>query len=361
MKIYTLNDDHDKSFFSVSENTENPIVSAIKEKLMLKKGEIDSLNPKKWELSKKMLNPYEFIYTSSRKTKNICSIIPTSRSYFKLHEIIKELKLLKNDIYCACIAEGPGGFINCLNNSQYKINLIYGITLISEDPSIPYWNQSIITNKQNFISSGKDKTGNLYNLENAEYFINEIGKNKCHLVTADGGFDYSTDYNSQEINSYKLLYSEIYIALNIQALKGNFVLKVFDLFNYKTIQLLYILYINYSSIQIVKPSTSRSSNSEKYVVCSNFKGTKENNVISTLLKYYNDCDKLFIKIPESFINNIVEYNNVFTENQIKTIDSVIRNIDKIQTNSLIASSEQIRLAKEWCEKYNLPINKNFSR
>ena len=57
----------------------------------------------------------------------------------------------------------------------------------------------------------------------------------------------------------------------------------------------------------------------------------------------------------------MEYNNVFTENQIKTIDSVIRNIDKIQTNSLIASSEQIRLAKEWCEKYNLPINKNFSR
>ena len=91
MKIYTLNDDHENSFF-ISETTENPIVSAIKEKLMLKKGEIDSLNPKKWELSKKMLNPYEFIYTSSRKTKNICSIIPTSRSYFKLHEIIKELK-----------------------------------------------------------------------------------------------------------------------------------------------------------------------------------------------------------------------------------------------------------------------------
>jgi 23S rRNA U2552 (ribose-2'-O)-methylase RlmE/FtsJ len=360
MKNYTITKGHE-IIFDTSENEDNPIVSSIKEKLMLKKGEIDSLNPKKWELSKKMLNPYEFIYTSSRKSKNICSIIPTSRSYFKLHEIIREFKLLKNNIYCTCIAEGPGGFINCLNNSNIILKLIYGITLISEDPSIPYWNQSILTNKKVHISLGKDKTGNIYKLENVKYFIDEIGENKSHLVTADGGFDYSTDYNSQEINSYKLLYSEIYIALNIQQIGGSFVLKVFDLFNYKTIQLLYILYISYSSINIVKPSTSRSSNSEKYVVCSNYTGDKSFDVIGTLLKYYDDCEKLFIKIPESFINNIVEYNDIFTGNQIKTIDSVIKNIDRIKINNLIASTEQIKLAKEWCIKYELPINKNFVR
>ena len=65
---------------------------------------------------KKMLNPYEFIYTSSKKNKNICSIVPISRSYFKLHEIVKDLELLKDNIFCTCIAEGPGGFINFLNN-----------------------------------------------------------------------------------------------------------------------------------------------------------------------------------------------------------------------------------------------------
>ena len=308
-----------------------------------------------------MLNPYEFIYTSSKKDKNICSIVPTSRSYFKLHEIIKELNLLKNNIYCACIAEGPGGFINCLNNNRHKINCIYGITLISEDPSIPYWNQSILLNKQNYISSGKDKTGNIYTLENTKCFINEIGKNKCHLVTGDGGFDYSTDYNSQEINSYKLLYSEIYIALNIQAINGNFILKVFDLFNYKTIQLLYILYMNYSSLKLYKPSTSRLSNSEKYLICYNFIDNNDFNIKETMLKYYNDCDKLYINIPNSFINDIINYNNIFTENQIKIIDSVIKNINNIQTNNLVASEEQIKLAKQWCEKYNLPINKFFSK
>ena len=360
MKIYILDDNHEKSF-NISENPENPIMSSIKEKLMLKKGEIDTLNFKKWEISKKMLNPYEFIYTSSRKTKNVCSIIPTSRSYFKLHEIINDLDLLENNIYCSCIAEGPGGFINCLNNSKYKINLIYGITLISDDSSIPYWNQSILLNKQNRISFGKDKTGNIYNLENTEHFINEIGKNKCHLVTADGGFDYSTDYNSQEINSYKLLYSEIYIALNIQSRNGNFILKVFDLFNYKTIQLLYILYINYSSIKIVKPSTSRLSNSEKYVICTNYIGNHQYDIKSTMLKYYNDCNKLYINIPDSFIDDIVKYNNIFTETQIQVIDSIIKNISKVKSKTLMPSNEQIDLAKNWCLKYNLPINNVFSK
>ena len=38
-----------------------------------------------------------------------------------------------------------------------------------------------------------------------------------------------------------------------------------DLFNYQTIQLLYLLYCHYSMIEIFKPLTSRTSNSEKYI------------------------------------------------------------------------------------------------
>ena len=71
-------------------------------------------------------------------------------------------------------------------------------------------------NNMNLILDGVDKTGNLYNYENASNFIKNINLNYCYLVTADGGFDYSSDYNSQEISSYKLIYSEIYVALNIQ-------------------------------------------------------------------------------------------------------------------------------------------------
>ena len=106
-------------------------------------------------------------------------------------------------------------------------------------------------------------------------------KEKCFLVTSDGGFDYSDDYNNQKLSSIKLLFCEVYIALNVQDINGNFIIKMFDLLNIKTIQLLYILYLHYESIYFYKPDTSRLSNSEKYIICKGFKGL--NNCINELL------------------------------------------------------------------------------
>ena len=40
--------------------------------------------PKEWEIIKKKIHEYEYIYTSSYYKKNISRISPISRSYFKL-------------------------------------------------------------------------------------------------------------------------------------------------------------------------------------------------------------------------------------------------------------------------------------
>ena len=48
---------------------------------------------------KKFNNIFEYIYTSSNSNKNICSIIPISRSYFKLLEILYEFNFSDNSIF----------------------------------------------------------------------------------------------------------------------------------------------------------------------------------------------------------------------------------------------------------------------
>ena len=355
MKIYRLGI-HEKKFNLIEKPKIN--IYAKKEELIKIKCKIDEYNNKEWEDTKKKFNPYEYIYTSSKQNQNICGIVPVSRSYFKLHEIIKDIPLIEQNTYCACIAEGPGGFIHCLNDYSTKYNnrffKIFGITLISNDKSIPYWNQQITNNPNNRILSGEDGTGDLYQFKNSQHFIKSINMNYCHFITADGGFDYSKDYNLQEESSYRLLYCEIYIALHIQKLNGNFVLKVFDLFNYQTIQLIYLLYNHYSIIEFHKPLTSRSSNSEKYIVCSQFKGcppsTKE-----TLKEYYEKCCDFYIDVPQSFINEINKYNDLFVNNQIKTIHEILENIGE---KKRYPSKQQIGNAKRWCELYDLPINEN---
>jgi 23S rRNA U2552 (ribose-2'-O)-methylase RlmE/FtsJ len=354
MKIFRISI-HDK-LLKFSENDQNLSIYDRKEELLKNKCKIDTFDHQRWEISKKKNNDYEYIYTSSKRNQNICNIVPVSRSYFKLHEMILDFNLLKDDIYCACLAEGPGGFIHCLNdhirNSKIKINKIYGITLIEKkDKKIPYWNQIILNNSHNSIISGKDKTGDLYNHENVIDFIKNIGMNHCHLVTADGGFDYSSDYNSQEQSSYKLLYSEIFTTLHIQKIDGNFILKVFDLFHHKTIQLLYLLYNHYSIIEIYKPSTSRTSNSEKYIVCSQFLGCSKHTK-DILTKYFDKCENLYIDVPESFIIEINKYNDKYINKQMKIIDTILSNTDMENK----PTQSQISVAMKWCELYKLPIN-----
>lgn len=349
MNNYILNDKH-PIFFNVINEKIN-INYHKKNELMNIKCKIDKISSKSWEKSKKKLNIYEYIYTSSRKNRNICNILPVSRSYFKIYEILKKIIKIENEGIAGCIAEGPGGFIHCINDNT-NMN-VYAITLISNiNKNIPFWNQQIINNDKNKLCYGKDGTGDIYNLDNVYDYIDSFEGNLCHLVTGDGGFDYSMDYNSQESKSYKLLYCEIFIALNIQKKSGSLIIKFFDLFNYNTIQLLYILYICYSEINIFKPNTSRLSNSEKYIVCNNFKGCNTE-IIKIMEKHYHNLN-LNIKVPYSFIKEIFNYNDNFVTLQIKTINSIIENINEENENK--PTKQQIEVALSWCKKYNLPIN-----
>ena len=351
MKIYSFNKLSFK--LELNDNINNSIVNnKLFTLINNKKKDIDIVQHK-WDSAKKISNDYEYIYTSSNYNKNISSILPVSRSFFKLREIIYDYRLNPCD-KIGCIAEAPGGFIQTIlyfcKERNMTIDKIHTITLIGNHRDIPYWNPIIINNPKINICNGEDGTGNLYNLCNILNFIKSSGKSSCLLVTADGGFDYTKDFE-QEISSYKLLYSEIYVALHIQEKQGNFVLKVFDLFNYQTIQLIYILYSCYSLIEFYKPLTSRLSNSEKYIICSNFLGMKED-VRKTLIDQFNTCENLKINVPQSFIDDINKYNETFVCKQIEIITKVL----SCKTDINRPTKEQILTAKRWCELYKLPIN-----
>jgi len=350
MKSFKIIFDGDLYFKVINTKENNCIDEQLLTDLYKNKCKIDNIDINKWEKYKKLHNDYEYIYTSSNKSKNISDIVPISRSYFKIHEILKDFNI--NDLeYCSCIAEGPGGFINSLLNN-YDIKSIYGITLLSNDRKIPFWSSKLFNNPKVYLNKHKN-TGDIYIKKTADNFINN--SKKSELVTADGGFDYSNDYNKQELLSYKLIYSEIYIALNIQKDNGTFVLKVFDIFYHNTIQLLYLLYLSYDEVFIYKPTVSRISNSEKYIVCKGFKGFNKE-IMDILTNYYSNVNNLHIDLPNKFIDIIKVYNNIFVNNQIDYINEILK-FDCKNINERI--KKQVRNSKEWCEKYKIPINKDF--
>jgi 23S rRNA U2552 (ribose-2'-O)-methylase RlmE/FtsJ len=294
-----------------------------------------------WNFAKKVINEYELIFTRSGKKK------PISRAYYKLWEISHDFELLRHIIHssddsssCSIhLAEGPGGFIESLcdmcvkHNVDTKKHFIHGITLLSRIESVPNWK---INDKyfKNFNIRLHDSTnGDLYQLTNLDTFVNEFHGKKGDLITADGGFDFSEDFNTQELQFHKLMLSQIFLAITLQKRGGSFLLKVFDLFLPNTIILLTICSLFYRSFTIIKPKTSRPANSEKYILFEDFDHELSPIPSSELLPQLRHCiqSACFMKLDyirnSRFYKHVLEhvtmYNIVYSFNQMLCLKKTI--------------------------------------
>lgn len=330
---------------------------------------------KDWDNFKKYTNPYEYVNTPPpNKNKCISKYKPLSRSFYKMIEIINVFSLINtNDsIKTFSLAEGPGGFIEALVfKRKNKNDEYYGISLLEDlnDPNIPAWKKSdeFLKNNSNvFIENGCDNTGDILSINNFEYIIDQYGSS-MDVITADGGFDFSFDFNNQEININKLLFSQIVYAVCLQKKNGCFVLKIFDSFLQQTIDLLYFLSSFYKTTYITKPQTSRYANSEKYIVCKGFLFDSniyfKNIITKVFTEVINNNNQflyryLDINIPNIFINKLEEYNSIFGQQQIETINNTIALIEnktkyeKLET--LIKNN--IQKSINWCNKNDIPCN-----
>jgi hypothetical protein len=327
-----------------------------------------------WNKYKKFLNPYEFIHSNiPGKHKSIAKYNPLSRSYFKMMELIQIFDLCQQSstpINTFHLAEGPGGFIEALCHYRNNLNDRYiGMTIQDQDANVPGWkkSQKIIKQFPNiFIENGIDGTGDILHEANFKY-VYDTYAHSMDIVTGDGGFDFSENFNNQELDISRLLFGQICNALILQKPGGMFVLKMFDCFTHQTCDLLYLLTVFYRKVYICKPHTSRYANSEKYIICKDYQ--KPNlDVFQLLLPSFQKMNSsssriyrfLDIEISSFFINKLQEYNAIFGQQQLENIS---------HTLSLISCDEHTQKEKcdnfiknhtikciQWCSRYNIEIN-----
>lgn len=271
---------------------------------------------------------------------------------------------------------GGGGLPPTYGNDRY-----YGMTLVNEDPICPGWKKTrvFLENHPNvIIENGADKTGNLISLDNFLYCAEKY-KNKMDIVTADGGFDFSVDFNQQESMATQLVLCEVFYALAMQKEGGSFILKIFDVFHKATVDILYILSYYYKHVSIMKPYTSRIANSEKYVICQGFKISDSTPIIqqfSSILpalilqkqgSEHNDAectggDVLASLLPFEhdlyFLNRIEEMNAMVSFQQIENITSTLSIITNHRNAEKLEQYKRTNVNKciAWCEKYDIPHN-----
>ena len=286
------------------------------------------------------------------------------------------------DIKSFHLAEGPGGFIEALvqlrknsqkTNQQNTGDVYIGMTILDnnsmvDDYNIPAWKKSQQFLKENpnvFIENGADGTGNILNIENFVY-CKEKYASSMDLITADGGFDFSNDFNNQEISIANLLFAQIAFALCMQKKNGSFVLKIFDCFMPHTIDLLFILSSFYDKVYITKPQTSRYANSEKYIVCKKFLFSSCDDFYPFLYEAFTAIYKgknhiyRFLNIPISnyFLTKLEEYNSIFGQQQIENIYytiSLIETKNKAEKIDMLIKTN-IQKCIQWCMKYDVSYN-----
>ena len=339
------------------------------------KDQIDQYNSY-WDYYKKITNPYEFIHTHVPEFKiGICKYKPLSRSFFKMIEIINTFSFLTEtrDINCFHLAEGPGGFIEAFNYKRNNINdKLYGMTLMSQDVNIPSWKKSshyLNNNKNIIIEYGSSNSGDLFLKENLMY-CNKKYAGSMDYITGDGGFDFSVDFNQQEELSMKLVIAQIFFAIIMQKTGGNFVLKIFDIFKFKTVEIIFLLSNLYDYVYIYKPYTSRVANSEKYIICKNFKNnnprikTEIMNNFDYVMDNIDNVYSLFnISLPKLFLKKIEEINAIYGQQQIENINTtlnLIREYINIKHRAYL-SSEDEEVDNSYDIKNNLTSPPNTSR
>jgi 23S rRNA U2552 (ribose-2'-O)-methylase RlmE/FtsJ len=325
-----------------------------------------------WELAKKMVNPYEFIHTQddSQFHSSLCVLKPLSRSYFKMIEMLSLLDFFRqipkqvSKLRSAHVAEGPGGFIEAFYEAcEYEKRIISNVTAMTLKPTsnnVPGWRRaSIFLQKHPEIKLhyGIDGTGDIYQKGNQDSFV-QTAKHSVHLFTADGGFDFSIDYEDQEKRVFHLLVCSAIIGLRVLGTGGCFVLKIFDINAEHTRILICLLGRCFKEWALYKPATSRPCNSERYFLGKGFRGINPA-ILETLNTIQNQSLLQRYPISPNFITEseksyIESHSQELLQNQCAFLK---RGIEYIHTPSLWKThvEDNFKKSLHWCSHFHVPV------
>lgn len=352
------------------------IHTSCHDKLLQLKSAIEKIQPDgKWDDAKKITNPFEFVFLSLQKRmhRSISSLQPLSRSFFKMIEIWDALDL-KEIGATSHTAEGPGGFLEAIQYRSPGTRSI-AMTLRSTEKTIPGWRKSHTFLRENptvSITYGADNTGNLYKLVNQAAFIRASAlhlKSEADLYTADGGFDFSSDYNGQENSVQRLLAAEAYAGINTLRKGGVMILKVFDTKNRATLELLWILSMCFDNTAIIKPFTSRPANSERYWI-----GYGKRDRIPEWIQYalqsligdqtnigWNQLFSEEIIFPEKWLSSIVQIQERIEHQQVSNIQMTLNILATPKKEDIMELLKlNIYFSRKWCAQHGIPENPRIS-
>ncbi|EKX72499.1 conserved hypothetical protein [Theileria equi strain WA] len=369
---------------------------------------LDDVDMEKWSVHTKLLDVTSLTgkhiseITVNVNGRNEAGVEFVTNAWIKMYEILEFYKILDliapnlktsgGKISSFHISECPGAFIAALNHNIKVKNERAELHWLATSLN-PYYegnnHNEVLAEDILFRETypnwivGFDGSGNITKSGNIEYIWDHISRPSRHnkgktptlvdIVTADGSFNCQHDPNNQENLTASLKFSETICALGLLRVGGCFILKMFTMFEESSLSIMALLSLCFKRLEVYKPTFSKCSSSEVYVVCMEFNGITSI-LLSTLCKfvdlYARQSDSRSQKektaiIPKEWITSafraeFVECSKMFTQAQCRFLRTSMQQYGaNLDENPLYKQKREF--AKEFIKKYEIQGIKPESR
>ena len=197
---------------------------------------------------------WEFL-TSGGKTKEYERVI--SRAYFKLREIMLSCAV-EEPRTTVHLCEAPGGFIQYLGD---VCGTAWEWTAVSISSGAAFETEKLR------MTHGRCLEMDVLDVEHACTLLEKSG---ADLVTADGAW--SPDHTNLEEDQYDLIVAETKVALYCLRQGGTMIIKFFEGMELLTLEWIARVSNIFTYTSVIKPFSSRSTNSERYLIARGYTG-----------------------------------------------------------------------------------------
>ena len=327
--------EHMKDYeFKLSKFT-NDILRKNENNLKLTKFCIDTRDAKRWGDVTYRINVRRYLNKYIRNKYNIT----VTRAFTKLYDILTEYDLIDFTRSTTSLhtCEAPGHFINAMNHfirshsSAHKW-VWYANSLNPNNEENKKKYGSLFGDEYGFIRKyanqwiwGKDGTGDITKEENIRSIIDEF-KNKIDIFTSDCGLGATNvdEMLDQENLRSILNYAQVLIGLNVLKLDGHMILKMYLPFNMPiTVSLIYLCYLHFADVSIIKQMSGSLGSSEVYLVAMNKREHMTQENMEFLIKHINEYDanvSLFERYDETFMGGLEKISTAMTNATVEYIE-----------------------------------------
>ena len=295
----------------------------------------------------KIVNPFEFIHTNVPGTiLSVSKVKPGSILFFDLMEIFQICNI--TDILY------PKNKINIANFTPNFTSSNYLLNMLREE------NEDTIINE----------------IFDYDMLCEKYIKNTPMLMWSMDLLIFEfKDEDYIDIKQYiKNVLLSFYIIVKYQSNNGTCIIKFDNIFYKVIIDVILMLTGIYEKVYLIKPTISKITKGERYIICNNFDVDILNkmNMLDQLeekLKDYLIDDAKFINqnihsllsndIPYYFLNKIEESNAVIGQQQLESYDQIINIFKNKNKEDKVESLKRNHIQKciQWCEKNQIPHNK----